>query len=130
MLFLKINVFLALEEILKVFIEIGKNPISNSHFVSNLKYSFESLDVSLPFETIDELLTFSMRTRLETIQMLNYLSDVWNEFIFFTKKNIHLLEKVHLKPKNKINYYFCLTLSLRLGGLVAQKLGRFIQKRR
>lgn len=96
---------IGLEEMLKILIEIGKFPVSNSHFIEALKSSAEELSMQ---ETFRDYLDVSRLSGLDRGKVGDMLTDVeaaWNEAISSMQTLDPLLETLHVKVRTNLRYY-------------------------
>jgi predicted nucleotidyltransferase len=95
----------ALENILKVLVEIALEPFSNSRFVEKLEVSAAKLEMRdlfneyLKIAELDEVDDANARNKLRLFKIL------WDEMKVTAKQGVQALESSHFKVKTKLNYY-------------------------
>lgn len=120
---------LALENILKVLIEVTLEPFSNSRFLERLEASAEKLALHSLF---NEYLAISGLNKTDDVKAkakLKTFRTIWDEINAATRQNPRLLESAHFKVKAKLNYYlspaFLQGMIVRTASLVDS--GRFVE---
>ena len=93
----------ALENILKILLEVTNSPFSNSRFISNLQKSAEKLQMQHVFEEYLNISRLTNTTREENERKLKLFKHVWDE-TFFEVKNVKK-EKIHFQVRKNLEYY-------------------------
>lgn len=96
----------ALENILKVLMEIALEPFSNSRFIRKVEISTRKLDKPSLFKEYLEIAKLEGLDRGIVEEKLRLLRTVWDEISLTIRQNPKALEKAHFKVKNKLKYYF------------------------
>jgi predicted nucleotidyltransferase len=95
----------ALENILKVLIEIALEPFSNSRFMEKLEDSATKLGMRDPFNKYLEIAGLNKADNTSVKDKLKLFKIIWDEINATTKQNLQALEASHFKVKTKLNYY-------------------------
>jgi predicted nucleotidyltransferase len=95
----------ALENILKVLVEIALAPFSNSRFVEKLEDSAAKLEMRDLFSDYLEVLGLSKADSAGVKDKLKLFKIIWDEIKATTMQNPEALESSHFKVKTKLNYY-------------------------
>jgi len=95
----------ALENILKVLVEIALVPFSNSHFAERLEDSAAKLGMGELFSEYLKMAGLSKANEVSAKDRLKLFKMVWDEINATTKQNFKALESSHFKVKTKLNYY-------------------------
>lgn len=96
----------AMENILRVLLEIALEPFSNSRFIEKVEASTRKLGMP---SLLKEYLEIAELERIDggiVEDKLKLLRTVWDEISFTIKQNSKTLEKAHFKVKTKLKYYF------------------------
>jgi len=96
---------LALENILKVLVEVALEPFSNSSFVERLELSAKKLGMT---DLFDEYLGISglKGITVEGVkEKLRLFKLIWEEIKVVAAKNPQVVESSHFKVKTRLNYY-------------------------
>ena len=95
----------ALENILKVLIEIALEPFSASRFVEKLEDSATKLGMQDLFNKYVEITELSEADNTSVKNKLKLFKIIWDEINATTKQNLQALEASHFKVKTKLKYY-------------------------
>jgi predicted nucleotidyltransferase len=96
----------AIENALKVLLEIALEPFSNSRFVEKAKNATERLGTP---EIFNEYLKIAKLNHVDAAaveEKLKLFKIVWDEMNFTVKRRSQVLKNMHFKIKTGINYYF------------------------
>ena len=96
---------LALENALKILVEIACEPFSNSRFIEKLELSANKLNMVHFFNSYLEIAKLGKATRNSVKGKLKLFKNVWNEARTTVQKNPNVLRKCHFKIKTKLDYY-------------------------
>jgi len=96
----------ALENILRVLLEITLEPFSNSRFLEKVEIAAEKLGMQEVFYDYLKIARLSEVGAAEAEEKLKLFKIVWDEMNFFVKRKIQALKNMHFKVKTSINYYF------------------------
>jgi predicted nucleotidyltransferase len=96
---------LALENILKVLVEIALKPFSNSRFLENLEDSMEKFGMQTLFSEFLKLTRLDMANNESVKEKLRLFKNIWDEMQATTKQNMQALNFAHFRVKTKLNYY-------------------------
>jgi predicted nucleotidyltransferase len=95
----------ALENILKVLVEIALEPFSNSRFIEKLEVSATKLGMR---DLFDEYLGITKLSKADVASIkdkLRFFKMAWDEISTTVKRNPQELESSHFRIKTKLNYY-------------------------
>jgi predicted nucleotidyltransferase len=95
----------ALENILKVLVEIALEPFSNSRFVERLEVSAAKLGMRDLFNEYLEIAELDEADDANARDKLRLFKIVWDEMKATAKQGVQALESSHFKVKTKLNYY-------------------------
>jgi len=95
----------ALENILKVLVEIALEPFSNSRFVERLEVSAAKLGMRDLFNEYLEITELDEAEDANARDKLRLFKIVWNEMKTTATQGVQELESSHFKVKTKLNYY-------------------------
>jgi predicted nucleotidyltransferase len=95
----------ALENILKVLVEIALEPFSNSRFVERLEVSAAKLGMRDLFNEYLEIAELNKTDDAGARDKLRFFKIVWDEMKVTAKQGVQALESSHFKVKTKLNYY-------------------------
>jgi len=95
----------ALNNILKVLLEIALEPFSNSRFVERLEVSATKLGMQELFNEYLEIAELDEADDSSTRDKLKLFKIVWDEMKTTAKQGVQALESSHFKVKTKLNYY-------------------------
>ncbi len=96
---------MALENVLRVLMEVALEPFSNSRFIEKLEESTAKLGMQKLF---DEYLEISGLSRVENVSVegkLKLFKVIWDEISFTVKQNPRVFESSHFRVKTKLRYY-------------------------
>jgi len=95
----------ALENILRVLVEIVLEPFSNSRFVEKLEDSAAKLGMREVFNEYLEIAGLNKADSTSAKDKLRLFKIIWDEIKAMTKHNLQALESSHFKVRTKLNYY-------------------------
>ena len=95
----------ALENILKVLVEIALEPFSNSRFVERLEVSAAKMRMGDMFNEYLEITGLNKTDNVIAKDKLKLFKVIWDEMKATTEQNLQALESSHFKVKTKLNYY-------------------------
>lgn len=95
----------ALENILRVPMEITLDPFSNSRFIEKLEGSLTKLGMRTLFTQYLEIAGLGKADNEEVKEKLKLFKVVWDEMKAVTTQNPKALESSHFKVRTKLNYY-------------------------
>ena len=98
-------VTVALENILKVLVEIALEPFSNSRFVEKFEVSAEKMGMRDMFNEYLEITGLNKTDNVTAKDKLKLFKVIWDEMKATTEQNLQTLESSHFKVKTKLNYY-------------------------
>jgi len=96
---------IALENVLRVLMEVTLEPFSNSRFLEKLEESTAKLGMHNLF---DEYLKISGLSRVDSVNVegkLKLFKVIWDEMSFAAKHNFGAVESSHFRVKTKLRYY-------------------------
>jgi predicted nucleotidyltransferase len=96
---------MALENVLRVLMEVTLEPFSNSRFIEKLEESTAKLGMQNLFT---EYLEISGLSRVENVSVegkLKLFKVIWDEINFTAKQNPRVFESSHFRIKTKLRYY-------------------------
>lgn len=96
---------MALENILKVLVEIALQPFSNSRFIETTGNSSAKLGMHSLFDEYIEMAGFSRVDNLHAKDRLRLFRTIWDEINAIAKQNLRALESIHFKVRTRLNYY-------------------------
>ncbi|MEM3698038.1 MAG: nucleotidyltransferase domain-containing protein [Candidatus Bathyarchaeia archaeon] len=96
---------LALENILKVLVEITLQPLSNNRFLENLEASATKLGMQNLFNEFMEETKLKTANNERVKEKLRLFKNIWDEMQATTKQNMQTLDSIHFQVKTKLNYY-------------------------
>jgi len=96
---------LALENILRVLIEIALEPFSNSRFVEKLESSATKLGIRDLFNEYLEIARLNKADSESTEDKLKLFKTIVDDIKATTSQNLQALESSHFRVKTKLNYY-------------------------
>ncbi|MBS7646881.1 nucleotidyltransferase domain-containing protein [Candidatus Bathyarchaeota archaeon] len=96
----------AIENILKIPLEITLQPISNSRFIENAEIATEKLGLKEIFTNYMETLKLDMADRVLAEEKLKLFKALWDEMSHLVKQNAQTIERAHFKIKTSLRYYF------------------------
>jgi predicted nucleotidyltransferase len=95
----------ALEEILKVLLEIASTPFSNSHFVEALEFSANKLGLRQLFNDYLEITELGKVDGRDVKDKVKLFKTIWNEIYAFAVRSQQTIESSHFKIKKGLRYY-------------------------
>lgn len=95
----------ALENILKVLVEIALEPFSNSRFVEKFEVSAAKMGMRDMFNEYIEITGLNKTDNVIAKDKLKLFKVIWDEMKATTEQNLQALESSHFKVKTKLNYY-------------------------
>jgi len=95
----------ALENILKVLVEIALEPFSNSRFVEKFEVSVAKMGMRDMFNEYLEITGLNKTDNVIAKDKLKLFKVIWDEMKATTEQNLQALESSHFKVKTKLNYY-------------------------
>ena len=95
----------ALENILKVLVEIALEPFSNSRFVERVEVSAAKMGMRDMFNEYLEITGLNKTDNVIAKDKLKLFKVIWDEMKATTEQNLQALESSHFKVKTKLNYY-------------------------
>jgi predicted nucleotidyltransferase len=95
----------ALENILKVLVEIALEPFSNSRFVEKFEVSAAKMGMRDMFNEYLEITGLNKTDNVIAKDKLKLFKVIWDEMKATTEQNLQALESSHFKVKTKLNYY-------------------------
>lgn len=96
----------AMENILKVLLEITLQPISSSRFIEKTAVAAERLGLKEMFSDYLEMAKLSMVDKTLAEEKMKLFKALWDEMHHTVKQNNQTIEKAHFKVKTGLNYYF------------------------
>ncbi|MEM0008215.1 MAG: nucleotidyltransferase domain-containing protein [Candidatus Bathyarchaeia archaeon] len=96
----------AMENILRVPLEIALEPFSNSRFLEKLEIVAERLGMQEIFDDYLKTAKLNEVSAMEAEEKLKLFKTVWDETSLLVKRKLQTLKNVHFKVKTSINYYF------------------------
>jgi len=96
---------IALENILKVLVEIALEPFSNSGFIEKLEDSATKLGMRDLFSEYLGMARLNKADDASAKDKLRLFKMVWDEMRGTVNRNLQALESSHFKVKTKLNYY-------------------------
>ncbi|MDI6805602.1 MAG: nucleotidyltransferase domain-containing protein [Candidatus Bathyarchaeia archaeon] len=96
---------LALENILKVLVEIALEPFSNSRFLETLEASTAKFGMQNLFSEFLEVTRLREASNESVKEKLKLFKNIWDEMQTTTKQNMQTLNSVHFRVKTRLNYY-------------------------
>ena len=105
--FLSAHLFVAaaLEDILKVLLEIASKPFSNSHFVEALEFSANKLGLRELFNDYLEIAGLDKVDGGVVEDKLKLFKTIWDEIYAVVMRGQQTLESSHFKIKTGLKYY-------------------------
>jgi len=95
----------AMENILKVLVEIALQPLSASRFIQKLEKSARKLGTQSQFHKYLAITRLDEIDFAETESKLKLFKLIWDEIQFTAKANHQTLESSHFKIRTKLNYF-------------------------
>jgi len=95
----------ALENIMRVLVEIALEPFSNSRFVERLEVSAAKLGMRDLFNEYLWMVGLDKADTTSAKDKLRLFKTIWDEMKATAKQNLQALESSHFQVKTKLNYY-------------------------
>jgi predicted nucleotidyltransferase len=95
----------ALENTLKVLVEIALQPFSNSRFMETAESSAAKLGMRGLFEEYVEMSGFSGVDYANSKDRLRLFKTIWDYVNDVAKQNLQTLQSAHFKVRKRLNYY-------------------------
>jgi predicted nucleotidyltransferase len=102
----RIFAVVAVENVLRVLLEIALQPFSNSRFLDKMKTAAEKLGMPEIFNSYIETAKLNKVDAAAAEEKLKLFKVVWDEMNFTIKRNPQAPKSLHFKIKTGINYYF------------------------
>lgn len=96
---------LALENILKVLVEIALKPFTDSRFLENLEASTAKFKMQTVFNEYLDITGLKVADGESVKEKLRLFKNIWDELQATTKQNMQILGSSHFMVKTKLNYY-------------------------
>ncbi|MBS7608613.1 nucleotidyltransferase domain-containing protein [Candidatus Bathyarchaeota archaeon] len=96
----------AMENALKIPLEIALQPISNSRFIEKAGIAAEKLGLKEMFTDYVEIAGLDALNKTQIEEKLKRFKALWDEMHFTVKQHAQTVEKVHFKLKTSLKYYF------------------------
>ena len=96
----------AMENILRVLLEITLEPFSNSRFLEKVEIAAEKLGMPEIFNDYLVMAKLNDVNITSAEEKLKLLKAVWDEMSFTVKRKFQMLKNVHFKIRTSLNYYF------------------------
>jgi hypothetical protein len=96
---------IAIENMLRILVEIVLEPFSNSRFIEKLEISTEKLGMRNLFDEYLQMTRLNKVHNAGVEDKLKLFKMVWDEISVVTKQNPQALETSHFKVKTKLKYY-------------------------
>lgn len=96
---------IALENILRVLMEIALEPFSNSRFIQKLEESTTKLGMQNLFDKYLEITGLNKADDVNGEGKLKLFKTVWDEISFTAKQNHEAFQTSHFRVKTKLKYY-------------------------
>jgi hypothetical protein len=94
-----------LESILRIVVEAGLLPFSLSRFVRVLEESTEKLGCRQFFDAFVDVSRLTSVTRRDVDRSFGLFKTVWEDVASHLQEQALVLDSVHIKVKNQLNYY-------------------------
>lgn len=95
----------ALENILKVLVEIALEPFSNSRFIEKFEVSAAKMGMGNVFNEYLEITELNKADNVIAKDKMKLFKVIWDEMKATTEQNLQTLKSSHFKVKTKLNYY-------------------------
>jgi len=95
----------ALENILKVLVEITLEPFSNSRFIEKFEVSAAKMGMRDVFNEYLEIAELNKTENAIAKDKMKLFKVIWDEMKATAEQNLQTLESSHFKVKTKLNYY-------------------------
>lgn len=96
---------IALENVLRVLMEITLRPFSNSRFLERLGESTAKLGMNELFNEFLEMAKLKEADNATVTGKLKLFKMIWDEIHAVTERNSQALRSIHFKVKTKLKYY-------------------------
>lgn len=96
---------MAIESILKTFMEINFAPISNSRFIKLLEESTDKVEVPHIFTNFLTVARLSEVNQDEAERELKLFEEFWKDFSSCIRKHTSVIDSLHFRVKTKLKYY-------------------------
>jgi predicted nucleotidyltransferase len=96
----------AMENILRVLLEIALQPFSISRFLEKVEIAAEKLGIPEIFNSYLEIAKLDKVKAVAAEEKLKLFKAVWDEMGFMIKRKPQTLKSLHFKIKTGLNYYF------------------------
>ncbi|MEM2104612.1 MAG: nucleotidyltransferase domain-containing protein [Candidatus Bathyarchaeia archaeon] len=96
----------AMENILRIPLEITLEPFSNSRFIEKTEAAAEKLGFKEMFNDYLELAQLYMADKTMTEEKMKLFKTIWDELNFTVRQNLQAVERLHFKVKSNLKYYF------------------------
>ena len=101
----KLNAALALEEILKIPMEVCRAEFSNSRYLRALEESMKKLNLKEIYNEYLEVSGLSKINRRRAEGIFERFQSMWGAAVKFFEANSHITEKLHEYVVNNLNFY-------------------------
>jgi predicted nucleotidyltransferase len=95
----------ALENTLKVLVEIASEPFSNSRFMETAESCAAKLGIRSLFEEYVNMADYIRTDKAHAQDMPTLFKTIWNDINAVAKANLPTLESLHFKVRTRLNYY-------------------------
>jgi predicted nucleotidyltransferase len=95
----------ALENTLKVLVEIALQPFPNSRFMETAENCTAKLDMHEVFDEYVKMAGFTKADNAHAQTMLTQYKTIWNNIHAVAEANLPILESLHFKVRTRLNYY-------------------------
>ncbi|MCS7124423.1 MAG: nucleotidyltransferase domain-containing protein [Candidatus Bathyarchaeota archaeon] len=96
----------AMENILKIPLEIALEPISNSRFIEKVEKATERLGLKEILADYMEMAGLKTVDKTLAEEKMKLFKTLWDEMYFTVRQNLQMVEKFHFKARTRIKYYF------------------------
>jgi len=96
----------AMENILRIPLEIVLEPFSNSHFIEKSEVATEKLGLKKTFADYMELARLNGVNKTIAEEKLKLFKAIWDEMNFSVRQDPQTVEKAPFKVKKSLKYYF------------------------
>jgi predicted nucleotidyltransferase len=96
---------MALENVLRVLMEVTLEPFSNSRFIEKLEESTAKLGMQNLFTEYSKISGLSRVDNVSVEDKLKLFKAIWEEINFTAKQNPRAFESSHFRIKTKLRYY-------------------------
>ena len=95
----------ALENVLKVLVEIALEPFSTSRLIEKFEVSAAKMGMGDVFNEYLEITGLNKTDNVIAKDKMKLFKVIWDEMKATTEQNLQTLESAHFKVKTKLNYY-------------------------